>query len=273
MVAVLGAAAACLAQDAPYARERVEWNAPGKPFRIYGNTYYVGPAGLSSILITSEKGHVLIDGALPESAQSIAANIRTLGFRVEDVKLILNSHAHFDHAGGIAELQKLSGAKVAASPWSAQVLQAGTSPRDDPQFGKLPAMSKVSRVQVIRDGETLRVGPLALTAHFTPGHTRGGTSWSWSSCEEQACRDIVYADSLSPVSADGFRFTSSPDYRNAVADFEKSYRTLESLSCDMLLTPHPQSARSIKTSPACAAYAASQRQSLKERIAKETGHL
>jgi metallo-beta-lactamase class B len=272
VVGALGAATAGLAQDAPYAKERVEWNAPGEPFRIYGNTYYVGTAGLSSILITSEKGHVLIDGALPESAQSIAANIRTLGFRVEDVKLILNSHAHFDHAGGIAELQERSGATVAASPWSAQVLEAGASPRDDPQFGKLPTMPKVSKVQVIRDGEVLRVGPLALTAHFTPGHTRGGTSWSWSSCE-QACRDIVYADSLSPVSANDFRFTSSAEYPNAVADFEKSYRTLESLSCDMLLTPHPLSARSIKISPACAAYAAAQREGLKQRIAKETGQL
>jgi metallo-beta-lactamase class B len=270
VVAALSAAAVCLAQDVPYARERGEWNAPGKPFRVYGHTYYVGPAGLSSILITSDKGHVLIDGALPESAQSIAANIRTLGFRIEDVKLILNSHAHFDHAGGIAELQLLSGATVAASPWSAQVLEAGASPRDDPQFGQLPTMPKVSKVQVIRDGETLRVGSLALTAHFTPGHTPGGTSWSWSSCEQPACRNMVYADSLSPVSAEGFRFTSSPDYPNAVADFDKSYRALESLSCDMLLTPHPQIARSIKTSPACAAYSASQRESLKKRIAQET---
>jgi metallo-beta-lactamase class B len=272
-VAALGAAATCLGQDEPYEKERIEWNAPGKPARIYGNTYYVGPAGLSSILITSDQGHVLIDGALPESAPGIAANIRTLGFRVEDVKLILNSHAHFDHAGGIAELQKLSGAAVAASPWSAQVLEAGASPRDDPQFGQLPTMAKVAKVQVLRDGETLRVGPLALTAHFTPGHTRGGTSWSWSACERQACRNMVYADSLSPISAAGFRFTASTEYPQAVADFEKSYRTLESLPCDMMLTPHPQIARSITSSPACSAYAASQRASLQRRIAEENGKL
>jgi metallo-beta-lactamase class B len=267
------AAATCLAQDEPYRKERLEWNAPGEPARIYGNTWNVGPAGLSSILITSDQGHVLIDGALPESVQSIAANIRTLGFRVEDVKLILNSHAHFDHAGGIAELQKLSGATVAASPWSAQVLEAGASPRDDPQFGQLPTMQKVAKVQVISDSETLRVGPLELTAHFTPGHTRGGTSWSWTACEQQKCRNMVYADSLSPVAAPDFRFTASVDYPNAVADFEKSYRALESLPCDMLLTPHPQIARSITTSPACVAFAASQRASLQRRIAEENARL
>src|SRR5688572_23418490 len=146
------------------------WNVAQLPFRIFGNTYYVGVRGLSSILITSSEGHVLIDGGLAESVPTIAASIRALGFRIEDVKLILNSHAHFDHAGGIAELQRLSGAAVAASPWSARVLESGTSPRGDPQFGSLPTMPKIAKVRVIRDGEILRIGPLALTAHFTPGH-------------------------------------------------------------------------------------------------------
>ena len=112
------------------------WNKPQRPFRIYGNTYYVGTHGLSSVLIASEGGHVLIDGALQESAPLIAANIRALGFRIEDVKLIVTSHAHFDHAGGVAELQRLSGARVAASPWSADALKRAV-PRDDPQFGIL----------------------------------------------------------------------------------------------------------------------------------------
>ena len=108
------------------------WNVTQEPFRVYGNTYFVGVRGLSSILITSEDGHVLIDGALPESASKIAASIRALGFRIEDVKLIVNSHAHFDHAGGIAELRRLSGAKVAATGWSARVLRSGRSTPGDP---------------------------------------------------------------------------------------------------------------------------------------------
>src|SRR6185369_7959505 len=116
-------------------QDRVEWNIPQKPFKIYGNSYYVGTHGLGSVLIASTAGHVLIDGALPESVPEIVAHIKELGFRVEDIKLIVSSHVHFDHAGGISELQRLSGARVAASPWSAAVLKSGTMGRDDPQFG------------------------------------------------------------------------------------------------------------------------------------------
>src|SRR5271169_5339295 len=108
------------------------WNKPQKPFRVYGNTYYVGTHGLSSILVTSDAGHVLMDGALPESAPQIVVGIRSLGFRIEDVKLIVNSHVHFDHAGGLAELQRLSGARVVASPWSAEVLRKGGVEIGDP---------------------------------------------------------------------------------------------------------------------------------------------
>jgi metallo-beta-lactamase class B len=213
------------------------WNAPQGPFRIYGNTYYVGTHALSSILITSDQGLVLIDGDLAETVPQIEDHIRALGFRPQDIKLILNSHAHFDHAAGIAGLQHLSGAKVAASPWSADVLRRGTTAPDDPQYGLAPApMQAVPKVDAIRDGQTLRVGPLTLTAHFTPGHTPGGTSWSWVSCEQQRCLHIVYADSLTAVSADNYRYTDHPDL---VAGFKKSFTTLETIPCDILLTPHP----------------------------------
>ena len=213
------------------------WNVPQTPFRIYGDTYYVGTRELSSILIASDQGLVVIDGDLTESAPHIEGNIRALGFRPEDIKLILNSHAHFDHAAGIAPLQRFSGAKVAASPKSAEVLRRGSLSPDDPQHDILPPpMQPVPKVDVIRDGQTLRVGPLALTAHFTPGHTPGGTSWSWTSCEQQRCLHIVYADSLTAVSADDYRYT---DHSDLVAGFEKSFATLETMPCDILLTPHP----------------------------------
>jgi metallo-beta-lactamase class B len=180
---------------------------------------------------------VLIDGALAESASQIAGNIRALGFRPENIKLILNSHAHFDHAAGIAALQRLSGAKVAASPWSAQVLLRGVSASDDPQHDlSPPPMEAVPHVEALRDHQTLRVGPLALTAYFTPGHTPGGTSWSWTSCEKERCLHMVYADSLTAVSADNYRFTDHPDL---LAGFEKSFAALETMPCDILLTPHP----------------------------------
>ncbi len=186
------------------------WNTPQKPFRIYGNTYYVGPHGLSSILLTSDAGHVLIDGALAESVPQIVANIKALGFRIEDVKLILNSHVHFDHAGGIAELQRLSGAQVVASEWSAAVLKAGRVSPDDPQYGVIRPAPPVAHVKILSDGQTLHVGPLALTAHFTPGHTAGGTSWTWQSCAGGQCQNLVYADSVNASAADGIKFTQRP---------------------------------------------------------------
>ena len=258
------------------------WNVPQAPFRIFGNTYYVGTHELSAILIASDQGLVVIDGALTESAPQIAGNIRALGFRPENIKLIVNSHAHFDHAAGIAPLQRLSGAKVAASPWSAQALRSGTISPDDPQHDIAPPpYAGVPNVDVLRDGQTLRVGALALTAHFTPGHTQGGTSWSWTSCEEQRCLHIVYADSLTAVSADSYRFTSHPDL---VAGFEKSFTALEAIPCDILLTPHPGfsgtldrlearekggKADAFIDTNACKKLAQDSRQGLAKRIAKE----
>ena len=216
-----------------------EWTQRQAPFRIFGTAYYVGTRGLSAVLITSEKGHVLIDGALPESAAMIADHIRTLGFRVEDVELIVNSHVHYDHAGGIGALQRLSGAQVAASPSSAAVFQSGRSGPDDPQYGLAVPIDRVSNVRVIADGEVLRVGSLAIQGHFTGGHTPGGTSWTWRSCEGSECLNVVYADSMTAVSADTFNFSSSTTYPRAVADFEKSIAFLRKTPCDLLLTPHP----------------------------------
>jgi metallo-beta-lactamase class B len=260
------------------------WNTPQTPFRIFGNTYYVGPHGLSSILITSESGHVLIDGALPESAQQIVANIRALGVRIEDVKLILSSHVHFDHAGGIAELQRLSGARVVASPWSAAVLKSGGMGHGDPQYGILTPIQRVNHVDELHDGESFRVGGIAMTAHLTPGHTPGGTSWTWTSCEHDVCHDIVYADSLTPVSADGFKFSKNRDYPSALNDFEKSFVFLETVHCDILLTTHPEISelwerikardQGIKPDPmvnsgACRQLAQRGREQLRQRLADE----
>ena len=261
------------------------WNSDQKPFRVFGNTYYVGVRGLSSILITSDQGHVLIDGALPESAPKIAANIRALGFRIEDVRLILNSHVHFDHAGGIAELQRLSGATVAASPPSARVLKRGHSGPDDPQFGSLRGIAPVANVRIVNRDETLRVGPIELAAHPTPGHTPGGTTWTWKSCEKERCLNVVYADSLTPVSARSFLFTRNTTYPDALEDFAASFRTLDDLDCDILLTPHPEASDlwsrlarrdggerdALIDATACRHLADRARQQLKARVASEPG--
>lgn len=259
------------------------WNAPRPALHIFGTTYYVGTEGLSAMLVTSEEGHILIDGGLPESAPIILENIESLGFRIEDVKLILNSHAHFDHAGGIGALQRASGARVAASPSSAPVLERGTSGPDDPQYGVALPFPPARDVRTIADGEVLRVGPLALTAHFTPGHTPGGTSWSWRACEGKRCLDFVYADSQTPVSADGFLFTKSATYPSAIQDFERGFSVLESLACDVLVTSHPtasdfwhrasmQDGRGVDAfvdREACMRYAATARQALARRVEAE----
>jgi metallo-beta-lactamase class B len=258
-----------------------EWNAPQSPLKVFGHTYWVGTHGLGSILITSQQGHVLIDGGLPQSAPAILASIRALGFRVEDVRLILNSHAHWDHAGGIAELQRASGAQVAASPWSAKVLSRGASLPDDPQYKVAPTFAPVKGVRSLADGDTLRVGPLALVAHFTGGHTPGGTTWSWRSCEGARCLNMVYADSQTPVSADDFLFTRDS---SAIAAFEHGFGVLQSLPCDVLLTPHPDASRvwervaardagkpnALVDAGACRAYATAARDRLRKRIASET---
>jgi len=258
------------------------WNTPERGFRIYGNSYYVGTHGLSAILITSDQGHVLIDAALPESVPHIVANIKALGFRVEDIKLIVNSHIHFDHGGGIAKLQKLSGARVAALPWSADAMQKGLLPKDDPQFGTIVPSPRIAHVERLHDGQTLRVGAIAVTAHFTPGHTPGGTSWTWQSCESARCLQLVYADSVSAVSADGFRYSDRAQYRHG-EDFEGSFSFLESAPCDILITPHPEASdlwkrldqRAVKPDAlvdpaACRSLAENARERLKQRLAAES---
>jgi metallo-beta-lactamase class B len=260
------------------------WNAPQAPFRLYGNTYYVGPRGLSSILITSDKGHVLIDGGLAESAGQIATHIRQLGFEIKDVKLIVNSHVHFDHAGGIAELQRLSGARVVASKWTAGVMTKTGVGRNDPQYGVIPPIALIKHVEVLSDGQTFKVGPIVITAQLTPGHTPGGTSWTWQSCEGARCVNFVFADSLTPVSADGFKFTRSTEYPTAIQDFQNSFSFLRNVPCDILLTTHPDvsnlwervDARAKGTKPdpmvdttACRQLADRAEEALRKRIASE----
>ena len=260
-----------------------EWNAPHAPFKVFGNTYDVGTAGLSSILITGATGHILIDGGLPESAPIIAANIRAAGFRVEDVRLILNSHAHYDHAGGIAELQRMSGARVAASPASAREISTGRAEPDDPQYRIALAYPAASKVETFRDGDTLRVGSTSVVAHITGGHTAGGTTWSWRACEGARCVDVVYADSFTPVSDDDFLFTNNRRYPRVIDDFAHSFALLDSLPCDLLLTPHPGAshlwerlakrdagdAEALVAPGQCRAYAATGRSMLAARVQKQ----
>ena len=265
--------------------DRRDWNAPQKPFRIYGNTWYVGPLGLSAILLDTGQGLALFDGDLPESAPLIEANIRALGFHVRNIKWILNSHAHADHAGGIAALQRDSGAQVLASAAGARQMALGGADRDDPQYGDVPDYPPVRHVRVVRDGEVVRLGGVAITAHYTSGHTPGSTAWTWTSCAGARCLRMAYADSLTPISAPGFRFSDDP---RRVAAFRRAIATVAALPCDILLTPHPHpdasgfwqkvarrssasDAAPLIDSGACRAYAATAAKAWDARLAQEHG--
>ena len=273
--------AATHAAPSPYDVDRMQWNAPQQPFRIYGNTWYVGPHGLSSILVDTGQGLALLDGDLPESAAQIEAHIRKLGFRVRDVKWILNSHAHVDHAGGIAALQAASGAQVFASVDGAQELELGGAYHADPQYGFGMRYTPLQNVRVVRDGETLQLGHVAVTAHYTPGHTPGSTSWTWESCSGRRCLHMAYADSLSAIAAPGYRFTDHPAY---LAGFREGIATVAALPCDILLTPHPDAsdfwrkvakrksptdAAPLVDANACRDYAAAAAKNLDARLARE----
>ena len=231
------------ADETPIACDNcADMNQPQAPFHVYGNTWYVGTHGVSSVLIVTRDGMILFDGDLPQSAPQIVANIRTLGFKVEDVRWILNSHAHFDHAGGIAALQRISGANVAASALGAATLNLGILPADDPQagFARTMRFPAVPHVQALLNGETISLDDAVVTAHYTPGHTPGGTTWTWRSCERNRCVDIVYGDSLNPISAPGFRF-SDPSRHPTTADaLRRSITTVRDLPCDVLISVHPE---------------------------------
>ena len=281
----LAQAATTLRPDPPHTCFDCEaWNRRVEPFKIFGNTYFVGVADLSSVLISGNAGLILLDGGLPQSAPLIDASIRKLGFKTEDIKLIVNSHAHYDHAGGIAALQRVSGATVAASAAGRLALERGEPTPDDPQFAfgrAANAFPAIRHVHAAVEGGALRVGDISVTAHDVPGHTPGATTWTWRSCEGATCMNMVYADSLNAVSAPEFRFTADPA---RVTAFRKSIEKVGALPCDVLITVHPSgsgmaekitqrasrpSANPFVNSSACRAYAAAALKRLDARIAEE----
>jgi metallo-beta-lactamase class B len=252
-----------------------EWDKPAPPVRIHGNTYLVGTCGISAILVTGSDGHVLIDSGTEAGAELVAANIRSLGFRLRDVKYLLHSHEHIDHVGGIARLQQLTGAQLVASPAAAAVFRTGTFSRGDPQAGMHPPFPIARVDRLIDDGGTLRLGNLLLTAVATPGHTPGALSWHWGACDGGVCRRIVYADSLSPISRDAYRFSDRPAY---VSSYRAGIAKVAALQCDILLAPHPSASDMIKrmagkapltNANGCRDYAASIRKHLDQRLAEE----
>ncbi len=261
------------------------WLTPLPPARIYGNTHFVGFAGLGVVLIRTGDGLILIDGAVPQAVRDVEANIRSLGFRVEDIRYILTTEPHWDHAGGVAALARDSGATVLAGAPVVAAFRTGRVGRDDPQAAHLTPFPAVPNVQAIADGETVRLGDTVVTARATPGHTAGSMSWSWRSCEGEACLDVVFGASLNAVSADGYRF-SDPANAAIVASFRRSFAAMRALPCDILITSHPDQIglderyRRFRTGEtpnplidanACRAYADLAEQRLEARLATEAG--
>jgi len=256
-------------------RGREGWSDPAPPARIAANTYYVGTCGITALLLTSTEGHILIDGATPEAAPHIIASIRRLGFDPRQIRLLLNSHEHVDHAGGLAALKQATGAQFAARAEARGALESGRVDPADPQAGTLAGLPPVKVDRLVSDGEVLRVGPIAVTAHATTGHTAGSTSWSWRACEAGTCRTITYADSLTAVGPETYRFSDHPDL---VSRFRSTFDRVARIDCDLLVTPHPSASHlfprlageaPLEDRGACVAYAEGARRRLEERLARE----
>jgi metallo-beta-lactamase class B len=255
--------------------DSTDWDRPAPPVRIHGNTYLVGTCGISAILITGTDGHILIDAGTEKGADLVAENIRFLGFVPSEVRILIHSHEHLDHVGGMARLQQLTGARLIASAPAAAVFRTGTASADDPQAGMHKPFPAARVDREIKDGETVRLGNLQLTAIATPGHTPGALSWRWESCDGGVCRTMVYADSLSPISRDDYRFSAHPD---TLAAFRASITKIAASRCEILLTPHPSASamkermtgqQALFDGNGCKTYAAALTRRLDERLAKE----
>jgi metallo-beta-lactamase class B len=209
-------------------------NQPVEPYRILGNLYSVGASDVTSFLITTPQGDILLDGGFVETAPRIEANVKKLGFRIEDVKLLLNSHAHYDHAGGLAELKRASGAHLAASAADARLLAQGG--KGDFLFGDKLTFPPVAVDRILKDGDTVTLGGTTLTAHLTPGHTMGNTTWTLKVKEGGRTYDVVFAGSASINP--GVDLARSPKYPDIAADYARTFKVLKALPCDVFLGPH-----------------------------------
>ena len=210
------------------------WRRPVEPFRIADHTWYIGTEGLSALLIDTPQGAIVLDGGLPQAADMLVANLRKLGVAPEKVRWLLHSHAHIDHAGPLAALQRATGARVATNAESAAILARGGT--DDLHFGDDMGFPPVQTDRFLQDGEAVQVGDMSLTAHFTPGHTPGSLSWTWTDTRDGKPVRIAFVDSLS---APGYKLRGHARYPRIVEAYRSTFATVRALPCDVLLTPHP----------------------------------
>ncbi|MFM5907031.1 MAG: subclass B3 metallo-beta-lactamase [Novosphingobium sp.] len=267
-------AAACAGVDPSSEKS---WSTPAPPAHVFGNTWYVGTCGITTLLVETSAGLVLLDGGVPEAAPMVIANIRKLGFNPAEVRWILVSHEHWDHAGALAALQKATGAQVIAGPHQMNALISGRAASDDPQlpFFKGHDMLPVKVAHSVPDGGRKTIGTTSFTAFATPAHSPGSTSWLWRECEGGICRNVAYADSVSTPAPDAYRFS---DHAARSADARRGFQKMAAMSCDLVMTPHPSAsdlferlsgARPLAQPGACRAYAQGGARRFEDRLAKE----
>jgi metallo-beta-lactamase class B len=234
--AVAAISAAALAAPAP-AADPPAWTTPVKPFRIAGGIYYVGTKGLAAYLIVSRRGAILLDGTLAQNAALVERNIRSLGFPLRRVKLLIADHAHDDHVGALAQIKRDTGARFLASAADRWALEHG-SPRGDTDYG-VRRFPPVKVDGVVAEGQTIRLGEVALTAHLTPGHTPGCTSWSMTIRDGGAIRRVLF---LCSITVAGNRLVGNRVYPGIVRDYRATFARLAAMRPDILLTSHPEMA-------------------------------
>lgn len=210
------------------------WVQPTAPFKIVGNIYYVGSKGLAAYLIATPKGLILLDGTMAQNVPGIEANIKALGFKLSDVKILLNSHAHFDHADGLAQLKKDTGAKLAAMAGDVWALENGKHDSDQNYTG---AFTPVKVDRVLKSGDTVTLGGVTLTAIATPGHTKGSTTWLMTTRTPWGVKRVIFPGSLSVA---GSKLVGNMRYPNIVADFRTSFARMAAMKADIVLPAHPE---------------------------------
>jgi metallo-beta-lactamase class B len=213
----------------------VHWNTPTEPFRIIGNIHYVGTNGLAVYLIVSPQGHMLIDTALPEATSQIRSSIAKLGFKVADIKYLLNTHAHLDHTGGFAELKKETGAQLIAGAADRPLLEGGYYPGQEQTVELRFPPVKVDRT--VGDGDTVALGDITMTAHATPGHTPGCTTWTMSVREGNEDHQAIFFCSATVALN---TLVGHPTYPGIVDDYRKTFERVGDIKGDVFLAPHPE---------------------------------
>ncbi len=218
------------------ARKEISWVVPTAPFQIADDLYYVGSAGVSSFLIKTPDGDILIDGGMPNGEKRIEKSLATLGVKPTDVKILLNTHAHFDHAGDLAALKRDTGASLAASAGDRKALESGTYiGSEDSSFSKFTPV-RVDRV--LADGDTVTLGGVTLTSHVTPGHTAGCTSWTFPVKVDGQIKQVFLSCSTSVGVNRLVSKSKGPQYPGIVADYEKTFARLKGFKADIYLAPH-----------------------------------